>query len=278
MPRTEVQLPAGGWQWVGARTERVLVPVADAPYTGTPVSVIGTNEALLRRFAALPQTEVGFLGFANEYGSLGTERPVALPEGGFKIPDESLADWKSRAKHAARVIDLWNRANRQRDHGLSAFFWSQRLTADIYVIYWQDPAQPKNTAKSFRPAFDFDQGEAQRLFAARQFRAVAFEAVISEIEDCINEGKGWRVEFTSPKEFGYAVDGLWCQMWHQFALEVIGVREWRDCNRCGDPFYLHLDSYSDGRQRDRSTKKYCTDKCKNDHNNAKKARNREKVR
>ncbi len=276
MPRTEVQLPVGGWQWVGSRTERVLV--ADAPYTGEPVNVIGANEALLRRFAALPQTEAGFLEFANEYGSLGTEHPVSLPEGGSKIPDESLAGWKSRAKYAARVIDLWTRAKRPEGHGLSAFFWSKRLTADIDVLYWQDPAQPKTTAKSFRPSFDFDQRKARGLLAARRFREVALEAVISEIEDSTNEGGGWRVEFTSPTSFGYAVDGLWCQMWHQFALEVSGVREWRDCNHCSAPFYLHLDSYSDGRQRDRSTKKFCTEKCKNDHNNAKKARDREKVR
>ncbi len=152
-----------------------------------------------------------------------------------------------------------------------------RTEDDVETIYWKNPAQPRGTERSFYPELDFKQVEARRLFKAKKLPDLAREAVISEVETAMNGGGHPRLEFTPQGQLVCRIDGLWCQMWHQFALEVNGQRGWIDCAHCGDAFYMSHDSYPD-RQRDRKTRKYCSEKCKNDHNNAKKARDREKVR
>ena len=276
MPTTEVQLPVDGWAWGKSDGALVLKEVSDHPYPNVPSPSFEANAALLRRFAKLARTEAGFLHFANRYGNLGINALEAHPDGGFLIPHETFDQWCDRSSFAAMVIDLWDRAGSKNQRALEGFFVA-RTEKDVETIYWKNPAQPRGTERSFYPALDFKQVEARRLFEAKNLPDLAREAVISEVETAMNGGGHPRLEFTPQGQLVCRIDGLWCQMWHQFALEVNGQRGWIDCAHCGDAFYMSHDSYPD-RQRDRKTRKYCSEKCKNDHNNAKKARDREKVR
>jgi hypothetical protein len=267
--------PAGGYRWAVAvvpgesrRTalQRVLIR-ADAPDgpAGRQYHPLNDKPALFRVFGELEPSQDAILGFANEYGTLGSGKPVHLAEteGAPAVIGEPIHLWLDQLAQMRQVIALGEGIHALNRQLLERFIHWQKDEAGRPLVFFEDrsvPADPRLPPRHRRPIASDD--FHPELLARLPPGDVVLPAKIIH-QWMVNENLQGRV---SPMElhrlddwsaqFRLVPAELLGALWIQVHEAYVANKALRRCTGCGGWFAVK----GVGKRRDRM---HCSDACRN---------------
>jgi hypothetical protein len=237
-----------------------------APFVRRQYEPLKTYPGLFRQFAQLPlQDRNAILEFANEYGTLGIQRPLhwtAPEEPNRLLPvfGETWQDWAQQIDDMRRAVAIWDMLQaRDLSQLLQHIRWHQAGSKECWVY----DSHPDLDKSQIAPAPGRHRQliePVEDLFRPGDVLIPAMFLVQRWVNDHLDDTVAPRLLYDldlGAQVLQIVPRNLAGAMWLQLAQTIAGNKHHRTCKECGK--WFEVSSEEDGRTARRI---FCSDPCK----------------